>query len=337
MGVLAKVVMLLGTGVETAARRLTRGPQRPGWSWEFETTVSLLKSTATSLAHADAPTQRRVMDSLSRPSSALGRVRQEPVRAGGVPATWFIPPEPTGAVVLYLHGGGYVFGSLRTHGDFMARLALASGARVLGLDYRLAPEHPFPAALEDAVAAWRWLMSTGVAPERAVLAGDSAGGGLAVATMLALRGRGERLPAGGLLMAPWVDLSGSVAVPASHVATDWIDRRTGALWASWFLGGADPRDPLASPLHADLRGLPPLYVQLGGEEVLSSEGIRFAERAREAGVRVELDVWPDMVHVFPTFGPRFPQSVGATERMAQWARRFTSAVPSAPPGVARAG
>jgi monoterpene epsilon-lactone hydrolase len=154
---------------------------------------------------------------------------------------------------------------------------------------------------------------------------------------LALRGRGEPLPAGGLLMAPWVDLFGSVEVPPSHVATDWVDARTGALWASWFLGGADPRDPLASPLHADLRGLPPLYVQLGGAEVLCSEGTRFAERAREAGVRVELDVWPDMVHVFPTFGARFPQSVKATERMAQWARSFTSAAPDARPGVARAG
>jgi acetyl esterase/lipase len=334
MGVLATVATLLKTGGGTAVRRLTRGAQRPGWSWEFETTVAVLKATAERLAHEAPATQRRIMDALSRPSDALRRVRQVPVRAGGVPATWFIPPEPSEAVVLYLHGGGYVFGSLRTHGDFMARLALASGARVLGLDYRLAPEHPFPAALEDAVAAWRWLVSTGVAPERAVLAGDSAGGGLAVATMLALRGRGEPRPAGGLLMAPWVDLSASVEVPPSHVATDWIDRATGALWASWYLGGADAKDPLASPLHADLRGLPPLYVQLGGAEVLHAEGVRFAERAREAGVEVEVDVWPEMVHVFPTFGTRFRESVRATERMAERVRALTSGPARTWPAVA---
>lgn len=327
MGLLANAVALLGAGVGTTVRRLKRGPRRPAWSWRYEMTVALLKALNERVIRQGPAAHREAYEALVLPSAALKQVQCEPVSAGGVPGVWFIPPEPDESVVLYLHGGAYVMGSTRTHGDLMARLALASGKRVLGLDYRLAPEQPFPAALEDAVKAWRWLLSLGIAPEQAVVAGDSAGGGLCVAAMLTLRGRGVPLPAGGVLLAPWVDLACTGDSLTRHARWDWGDRRMAERWASWYLGGASPLDPLASPLYADLRGLPPLHIQVGSLDVLHDEVTRFARAASDAGVAVELDVWPDMVHDFQTFGAEYPESAAATEKLAERIRAFTVAAP----------
>jgi acetyl esterase/lipase len=244
---------------------------------------------------------------------------------------WFVPREGAGdAVVLYLHGGAYVFGSTRTHGDLMARLGLAAKARVLGLDYRLAPEHPFPAALEDTVAAYRWLLASGVGPERVVLAGDSAGGGLAVAAMLKLREQGVPLPAGGVLLAPWMDLECSGQSMVSHEPYDWGDRAMLLHWARWYVGKASPREPLVSPTHASLSGLPPLFMQVGSAELQHDDVTRFAQTARAAGVRVELEVWPEMVHNFQTFGAGFPESERAVARLGEAVRALAAgqALPS---------
>lgn len=323
MGLLTTLSTLASTSIVTAARRLKRGPLRPGWSFKFEATVAFMKATNERIIRLDAPSQRAEMESLLIPSPALRRVRREQVDAGGVPSEWFIPREGSSDdVVLYLHGGSYVFGSTLTHGDLIARLALGTGTRALGLNYRLAPEHPFPAQLHDTVAAYRWLLSTGVKPERVVFCGDSAGGGLALSSMVSLREQGLPLPAGAVLTAPWVDLECSGESAVSNAPHDWGDKSMLLHWAQWFLGGANPREPLASPLYADLRGLPPLFVHVGSAELQLDDARRLSEAARSQGVRVHLEVWPEMVHNFQTFGEGFPEAVRGTASLCQHIRRL---------------
>ncbi len=318
MGLLTTLSTLVGTSFTTGMRRLKRGPLRPGWSFKYEATVAFMKATNERIIHLDAPAQRQELESLSIPSSALKRVKREPVAAGGVPAEWFIPHEGASEdVVLYLHGGAYVYGSTRTHGDLIARIGLGTKARVLGLNYRLAPEHPFPAPVEDTVAAYRWLLSTGVKPERVVFCGDSAGGGLAIAAMVALRDQGVPLPAGAVVIAPWVDLECSGASVVANERYDWGDKRMLLHWAKWYLGGASVKDPLASPLHANLRGLPPLFVHVGSAEMQHDDGARIVEKARAAGMRAHLEVWPEMVHNFQTFGDGFPEAVRGTAKLCE--------------------
>jgi acetyl esterase/lipase len=318
MGRLAHASTLVRTGVATGLRRLRHGPLRPGWSFMFEATVAFMKATNERIVRLDAPTQRAETELLAQNTPALKQVRREPVEAGGVPGEWFHPPQVRGqGVVLYLHGGAYVYGSTRTHGDLIARLALGTGLRVLAPNYRLAPEHPFPAQVEDAVAVYRWLLGTGVKPEQVVFAGDSAGGGLAVAAMLSLRAQGQPQPAGGVVVAPWVDIECNGASMESNAAYDWGDRPMLLHWAKWFIGAGDPRHPLASPLYADLRGLPPLFIHVGSAELQLEDGRNFAEKARAQGVKTELVVWPEMIHNFQTFGDAFPESVRGTARLCE--------------------
>ncbi|MDY7226365.1 alpha/beta hydrolase [Hyalangium rubrum] len=318
MGLLSLASTMVRTGLATSFRRLRRGPLRPGWSFQYEATVAFMKATNERIVQLDAPAQRAETEAMAMSTPALERVRREPVEAGGVPSEWFTPPEVKNeGVVVYLHGGSYVYGSTRTHGDLIARLAEGTGLRVLAPNYRLAPEHPFPAQVEDAVAVYRWLLSTGVKPEQVVLSGDSAGGGLAVATMLSLREQGQPLPAGGVLLAPWMDIECSGESMLSNARYDWGDKPMLLHWAKWFIGQGDPRHPLASPIHADLRGLPPLFLHVGSAELQHDDVTRFAQKARAAGVRAELVVWPEMVHNFQVFGERFPESVRGTARLIQ--------------------
>ncbi|HEX5750104.1 MAG TPA: alpha/beta hydrolase [Archangium sp.] len=321
MGRLTILSTLMGTSLATGARRLKRGPLRPGWSFKYEATVAFMKATHERIIHLDAPTQRAEMELLSMPSPALKQVRREPVDAGGVPAEWFIPPGATGdEVVLYLHGGSYVFGSTRTHGDLIARIALGTGARVLGLNYRLAPEHPFPAPVEDTLMAYRWLLSTGVKPARVAFCGDSAGGGLALAVLVVLRDGGVLPPAGAVLIAPWVDLECSGESVVAHERFDWGDKRMLLHWAKWYVGGADVRNPLISPWYADLHELPPLFIHVGGVELQHDDGVRITEKARAAGVKAHLEEWPEMVHNFQTFGDAFPEAVRGTAKLCEHLR-----------------
>ena len=230
-------------------------------------------------------------------------VKVEPVTAPERAAEWLTPPGArTDAVVLYLHGGGYAIGSPRSHRHLAAAIARAAGSRALLLDYRLAPEHPFPAALDDAVAAYQWLVRDGIAPSRIVIAGDSAGGGLTLATLLALRDRGLPLPAGAVGISPWVDLTNSAASYATKAAVDPIVTIEGiALLTQAYIGTGDPKQPLVSPLYADLRGLPPLLIHVGSDEVLLDDAAGLAARARAAGVDVTLREWPQMIHVWHWF------------------------------------
>jgi monoterpene epsilon-lactone hydrolase len=250
-------------------------------------------------------------------------ISTERVGVGGVPAEWISAPGANPAVVmLYLHGGGYVLGSMRTHRVMLGHLARASECKVLGLDYRLAPENPFPAPVDDTLAAYRWLLVHGYDPRKIVLAGDSAGGGLVVAALVAMRYVGEPLPAAGVCLSPWVDMEATGhsfltnAGSDPSVAKDRILRMAGL-----YLAGKSPQAPLASPIHADLRGLPPLLVQVGSIETLLDDAKALAERAQAAGVAVECEVWEDMPHVWQHFAPILPEAQQAIARIGEFVRK----------------
>ena len=270
----------------------------------------------------DAATMRASMESMTSLMPLPPDVATEPVNANGVPAEWVsVPTSSADRVVLYVHGGAYVIGSINTHRDLAGRIARASGGRVLNVDYRLAPEHPHPAAIDDATTAYRWLLSTGQAPERTAIAGDSAGGGLTLATLVALRDAGDRLPAAGVCLSPWVDLEGIGESMSSRAHLDPMVQKDHLLrMAKLYLGDLHPRTPLAAPLYADLSGLPPLLIQVGTAETLLDDATRIAERAKKAGVDVTLDVWEDMIHVFQAFAPMLPEGQQAIEQIGEYVR-----------------
>ena len=266
--------------------------------------------------------RRAQYDKAERVFQTPADVAIERVMAPAQPAEWLTPPGVRAdAVVLYLHGGGYVIGSPRSHRHLAAAIARAGGTRALLLDYRLAPEHPFPAALDDVVAAYEWLLAHHVSPRRIVVAGDSAGGGLTVATLLALRDRGRPLPAAGVCISPWVDLTCSLPSHTSRKAVDPIvTREAVGKMAVAYLGATAPTTPLASPLYAELRALPPLLIQVGDDEVLLDASVQLAERARAAGVDVTLEVWPQMIHVWHWFFPMLDDGQRAIDRIGEFIR-----------------
>jgi monoterpene epsilon-lactone hydrolase len=244
------------------------------------------------------------------------------VVAGGVPAHWLAAPGTDASrVLIFLHGGGFEFGSVRSDGELAARLGRAGGMRVLFPEYRLAPEHPFPAAIDDVLAAWHWLRTDqGLSASSVAVAGDSAGGGLAVALLVASRDAWEALPAAAVLMSPTVDLTSSGASMTERADQDPIS--TPAMlrqFASDYLAGADPKTPLASPLFASLSGLPPLLVQVGTADVLLSDAERLARAAAGAGVDVTLETGEGLPHVYQLLLGT-PEAAEATERIGKFLR-----------------
>ena len=250
-----------------------------------------------------------------------------PCHAGSVRGEWISTPgAASDCVLLYFHGGGYYRGSTATVREMVARMSRAAGVKALSIDYRLAPEHPFPAAVDDAVASYRWLLAQDYAAHNLVVGGDSAGGGLAVALLVAMRDDGAPLPAAGVCLSPWVDLSQSgtsyttKAVEDPSISKAYLDR-----FATLYLNGAEARTPLASPLFADLHGLPPLLIQVGTAEVLLDDAIQLASRAQAAGVKVELDQWEGMPHVWQNNGPDLPEGQEAVLRVGAFIQMVLSA------------
>ena len=278
----------------------------------------------------DNPTisdRRQGFERLVRNIGGDTRADVVPHSADDVPAVWVSAANVAeDAALLYLHGGGYSAGSTTIYRELAARISLASACRVLAIDYRLAPESPFPAAVEDAVSAYRWLISQGFDSSRLAIAGDSAGGGLAVATLVSLRESGVPLPACAMCISPWVDLECTGESMLSKASVDPMITRQGLLDnAAIYLDGARPTSPLAAPLHADLYDLPPLLIQVGTWETLLDDSTRLAEVARTAGVQVELEEWEEMIHIWPIFAPVLPEGQQAIDRIGEFVRHARAA------------
>ncbi|MGE0128077.1 MAG: alpha/beta hydrolase [Blastocatellales bacterium] len=248
------------------------------------------------------------------------RVDARPVNDGLVKGEWLqLTGEPR-QTVYYLHGGGYVACSPKTHRPFTSALSRAANAKVFALDYRLAPEHRFPAAVEDAVAGYRWLLDQGIDPQEIVIGGDSAGGGLTLAALVALRDAGERLPRAAFVLSPWADLAVTGRSIDTNDKCDSMFYGDGVRrMAPVYFGDASPRDPLVSPIYADLSNLPPLLIYVSDTEVLLDDSRRLAERARQCGVNVDLRVWSDLPHVWPIFVAfKLPESFQALNEISQF-------------------
>ena len=277
------------------------------------------------MAESEIAVVRRLLLSTPRPTDLAERrermnrfgeryalpadVQVEAVNAGGVPAEWTTTPTARAdRVLVFLHGGGYISGSLASHRHSVARMGREAQARTLALDYRLAPEHPFPCALDDALAGYRFLLASGVEPDAIAIAGESAGGGLALALLLRLREGGEPLPACLWLSSPWVDLAMTGSSLETKADVDpLLQKAYLAELAQAYLNGTDPRNPLASPLYADLRGLPPTLVQVGSAETLLDDAVRIAGAAGAADVAVTLRIWPHMIHAWHLFHPQLAE------------------------------
>jgi monoterpene epsilon-lactone hydrolase len=242
------------------------------------------------------------------------------VDVDGIAAEWVRAANANDeAVILYLHGGGYIIGSLASHRHITCAISQASGAAILAVDYRLAPEHPFPAAVEDAVTAYRWLLKQGTKANRIIIAGDSAGGGLTIATLITLRDEGVDLPAAGVCISPWVDLTNS-SEGFTRVSDPMLTKIELDMMAQAYLQGQDAKTPLASPLFADLQGLPPLLIQVGTEEHLYDDSIGLEAQAKEAGVDANLEVWDEMIHVWHYFHPMLKEGREAITRIGEFVK-----------------
>jgi acetyl esterase/lipase len=285
-------------------------------SAEREAVVGMLRA-ASPLAGATVLEKRARMELQTAAAPPPQGVRIEPVRAGGVPAEWTSAPGARAdRALLYFHGGGYCLGSIATHRALVARIARESGLRVLSVGYRLAPEHPYPAAVDDALAAYRFALGEGIAPARIAFAGDSAGGGLVIAALLAARDAGLALPAAGACISPWLDLALTGDSMRTKAAVDPMVTADDLRLFARAYAGASLRAPTASPLFADLAGLPPLLLQAGTAEVLLDDATRFAAAARAAGVDVTLRVWDDMIHVWHAFAELLPEGAAAVRELA---------------------
>lgn len=294
-------------------------------SKEMKNVISMLKGFQESAKEITIDKVRAGMEQLGKFGKLPKDVNFKPVIAGGVPAEWITTPNSNNSkVILYLHGGGYVAGSIAAYRDLVARISIVSNARTLILEYRRAPEFKFPNAIEDAIAAYKWLVSKeNIDPNNIIIAGDSAGGGLTLTTVTKLRDEGFPLPTALVLLSPWTDLAGTGESMKKNVKIDpFISTEMWRLCSKSYLGTVDPFNPLASPLYADLQGLPPLLIQVGTSEVLLDDSVRLAERARTAGVDVRLKIWNDMIHIFAIFAVFTPESRQAIEQIGDFIQEF---------------
>ncbi len=301
--------------LEVSARRALKGPRLPSWSWFVEVATQVAKrQTLAAFQMADVKEARRYLDSAVISSPELSEVSITPVVREKFRGSWFACKNTEPRVsVLYFHGGGYSFYP-QAYAHFIALITLAARSRTFALDYRLSPEHRFPAHLEDALNAYRWLLEKGADPDCLIVAGDSAGGNLTLALLLAARESKLPLPALAVALSPPTDFDPD---HIREVEFDWIEKPMLEQWADWFCDPAEHRNPLVSPLWADLRGLPPIYIQAGRAEILYPRIQAFADHAHTQGADVVLETWEDMTHDFQMFGLDSPQSADALQRIGQ--------------------
>lgn len=290
-------------------------------SQEMQNVITLLKQFQNSLeGNQNIQALRDGLEQIVSIAEIPDDVTCEPTDAGGVPAEWISTPSATeNKLILYLHGGGWVAGSINTHRDLVARISRAAKIRVLIIDYRLAPEYPFPAGLNDCLTVYNWILSKGIKPENVIIAGDSAGGNLTLASLIKLRDEGIPLPVAAVCLSPVTDLTLSGESYKTKAELDpSVKREDIEFMVSQYVEVKDRQNPLVSPLYADLRGLPPLLIHVGTAEVLHDDSTRFAERAKEAGIDVTLEIFEDMIHVFHTFAPLAPEGQEGIEKIAEF-------------------
>ena len=271
--------------------------------------IALLRPQLSGWYKGTVAEQRARMEKTTRFFRLPKQVLTRAVDIEGIPAEWIECPESNNGILLYLHGGAYALGSINSHRELVARLAVSTGCAALAINYRLAPEDPYPAALEDSLKAYAWLIAQGHDPARIFLAGDSAGGGLAIAALLALRDEGNPLPAGAVCFSPWFDLTLSGESVSGNAKVDPVLSGSVLMkYAEQYAGSRKIDDPLVSPLFAELRGLPPVYIQTGSREILLSDAVRLYRKLADAGARVRLDLYEGLHHSFPVVTPRSPEA-----------------------------
>ena len=291
----------------------------------MEFVIKIVKERAAADIKERVEKGRKALEDLAKMVKVPKDVKCEPVNAAGIPAEWISAPEIVETnVIYYLHGGGYIEGSIISHRELASRISRASKARVLLIEYRLAPEHPFPAAVEDATKAYQWLIEDQkIAPKNLIIAGDSAGGGLTLVTLINLRDKGIKLPAAAVCLSPWTDLG---LTGESYKKNEKIDPMLTFdsiyFMAKLYLGDTDYANPLASPVYGNLKGLPPIYILVGTAEILLDDSVLFAKRAKEAGVDATIDIWDDMPHVFPAFAAFAPEGQQGIEKIGIFTKKF---------------
>jgi acetyl esterase/lipase len=311
--------MLCRAAANVSLRRMRNGPLCESWNFSAELGTEILKrQLVAAFEMQDVNEARSYLDSLTIRSKALSKVDTANIIDGNVRGSWIVPKGiDSNLTMLYLHGGGYAFYPRSFYNNLGAEIALSVECRMFALDYRLTPEHKFPAQLEDAVNAYRWLLSKGVSPGRIVIGGDSAGGNLTLALLLFLRDSELPLPALAVCLSPATDFEGNSAGVPVNSELDWINQRMALQWAGWFCAQEQRGNPLVSPVNADLRNLAPLYIQAGGSEILLPSIQAFVQKAQHQGAEVVLETWPGMNHDFQAFGYDVPQSAEAIERIGE--------------------
>ena len=292
----------------------------------METVIEQLKLLNASITEYTVEGVRAGLDQLASMTTLPEDVNREPLKAGGVPAEWVTISEYpiSNNVILYLHGGGYVSGSIETHVGLVSEIARGSKTRALVIEYRRAPENPFPAALEDATVAYHWLVDDqGINPANIIIAGDSAGGGLTLACLVKLRDIGAPLPVAAVCLSPWTDLAlTGKSIQTKAEKDPFITLEELEFMTEQYLGETDSKNPLVSPLYAELQGLPPLLIQVGTSEILLDDSIRFSNRAKAAGVEVQLAIWDDMIHVFAAFAEWAPEGRQAIDQICEFIKKY---------------
>lgn len=291
----------------------------------MENVIKLVRQQMASMKEITVKNIRDGLELMAKMVKIPKDVKCEPVDVGGVPAEWISTPGVINdKVILYLHGGGFIAGSIATHRDLAQRISRVSKTRILLIDYRLAPENPYPAAFEDVLTAYRWLIDAEkITPKNLIIAGDSAGGGLTVGGLIRMRDKGIPLPAAAICLSPGIDPTGSGESFKTKVDVDpFITPELFKFMINNFFGDIDLETPLTSALLADLSGLPPMLIQVGTSEILLDDSVRLAERAKAAGVDVTLDVWEDMIHVFQLFAGFAPEGTEAIDKIGEFIQRF---------------
>lgn len=308
----------------TIRSRFKRGPMFPGWSFSYEMTTRLLKLRAAAVGKLPIEEQRRLQEIAGDQEAKRmqSNVTRTEAKIGGVDGEWFVPKGKTPKrVVMYIHGGGFVAGSSRTHGEMIMRLAMAADARIYAPNYRLAPEHRFPAQLDDCRAVYRALLADGIRPSDLIVCGDSAGGNLSIVLPLALRDEKIALPAGIAALSPWVDLSNRKGSMLEHEPYDWATPADFDGWLEHYVGTEDPSAPLVSPIFADLRDLPPIRIDIGTAEMLLDQVRAFGQRAKEAGLPLTFHEIPGMVHNCYLLAGYFPECQAAIDDLGTWMKK----------------